>query len=77
MSRPYGVRNDRMRRILEAAVRDGWALALDGRGHVRVTNPRTKRWFILSGTSAGSPVGHHYENTRAAARRAGLNVRGL
>lgn len=76
-SRIAGVRNDRMRRLIAAAVRQGCTWALDGRGHVRVTNPETGRWFVVSTTSAGSAIGHTYENTRAQARRAGVDVRGL
>lgn len=72
-----GIRNDRMRKIVKAAKKAGWTLVVDGRGHVRVTNPETGAWFIVSGTSAGSPIGHHYLNTRSAARRAGLDVTNL
>lgn len=72
-----GIRNDRMRKIVQAARKQGWDLVVDGRGHVRATNPQTGAWFIVSGTSNGAVMGHHYMNTRAAARRAGLDVTNL
>lgn len=76
MARPYGIRNRRIARLVEYAVDRGWRTTLDGRGHVRVVGP-DGRFFAVSTTSNDSGFGHNYENTRAEARRAGLDVRGL
>jgi len=70
--RVSGIRNDRLRRLYKTALRQGWQPEVDGRGHVLLT--RGDQHFTISTTSSGGSMGHHYENTRASARRAGLDV---
>ncbi len=70
-----GIRNDRLRRLYKAALKQGWRAEVDGRGHV-VMRKGGKR-FSISTTTSGGSMGHHYENTRAQARRAGLDVSDL
>lgn len=72
-----GIRSERLRRLVEYAEEHGWETAYDGRGHVRVTNPDSGNTFWVSTTANDKAMGHHYENTKATARRAGLDVRGL
>jgi hypothetical protein len=67
-----GIRNDRLRRLYKTALKQGWAPEIDGKGHV-VLRKGDQR-FSISTTSSGGSMGHHYENTRAAARRAGMDV---
>jgi len=67
-----GIRNDRLQRLYKAALRQGWKPEVDGGGHVSLT--RDGQRFTISTTSSGGSMGRHYENTRASARRAGLNV---
>lgn len=67
-----GIRNDRLRRLYKAALKQGWVAEVDGKGHV-VLRKNGER-FTISTTSSGNSMGHHYENTRAQARRAGLDV---
>lgn len=67
-----GIRNDRLRRLYKAALRQGWSPEMDGRGHVLLRKGDSR--FTISTTTSGGSMGHHYENTRAAARRAGLDV---
>lgn len=74
MGRFRGLRNDGMRKIVKTARDQGWSVTVDGSGHVRVTNPSTGAWFVVSGSSAGGAMGHTYLNTRTQARKAGLDV---
>lgn len=71
-----GIRNDRLRRLVREARRQGWHDEIDGRGHLRVVGPEGKA-FTVSLTVNNSKMGHDYENCRADARRAGLDVSGL
>lgn len=71
------IRNERIRKIVEAAARQGWDVYYDGRGHVQVRHPSGNGKFWVSASANDKAMGHHYENTKALARRAGLDVRGL
>lgn len=72
-----GIRSERLRRLVKCAEEQGWTTVHDGRGHVRATNPDTGNTFWVSATANDKAMGHHYENTKATARRAGLDTRGL
>lgn len=69
-----GIRNDRFRALYARAVSEGWAPKPTGSGHVRLTGPSGSS-FVISITSDGG--GRAFRNTRAQAKRAGLDVTGL
>lgn len=66
------IRADKLKRIHEAALRQGWTSSINGSGHVVMVGPNGGR-FIISKT-ANDGAGRRYENTKAEARRAGLDV---
>lgn len=68
-----GIRGDKMKRLHQAAIKQGWTSVIDGSGHVMLTSPEGLRFWI-STTNNGGAMGRHYENTKAKARRAGLDV---
>lgn len=70
------VRNKRIAKLLRRAQDLGWTATLDGRGHIKVTSPEGQSFWV-STTANDAKTGHHYENTKASARRAGLDTRGL
>lgn len=71
------IRSDKLRRLRDAAIAQGWTERTDGRGHVRLTSPGGV-WFTITSSGTGARMsGRYYENTKAKARRAGLNVSGL
>lgn len=73
MRRARGIRHDKTRRLVQAAIEQGWRTAMDGNGHLRLT--RRGRLFVVS-TTIGDDA-RAYMNLRAAARRAGLDTEGL
>lgn len=70
------IRNERIRKLHAIAVARGWTSEVDGGGHVKVTDPATGEYFTISATATDGNK-RNYENTRAAARRAGLDVTNL
>ena len=66
-----GIRNDKLRKLFDTAVKQGWTAEVDGAGHVKLTDPRTLERFQISTTAGGH---RSYLNTRAQAKRAGLDV---
>lgn len=71
-----GIKSGRFRKLVQRAQKTpGWTVRIDGRTHVRVTSP-TGQWFYVS-TTLEDKDPHAYQNARAAARRAGLDVTGL
>lgn len=71
-----GIRSDKLKRLHQAAIAQGWTSRIDGSGHVEMVSP-TGGKFWISVTNNGGAMGRHYENTKAKARRAGLDVKGL
>lgn len=74
MSTP-AIRNKKIARLIERARERGWDVWLDGRGHVRARSQTGEFW--VSTTANDKAMGHHYENAKASARRAGLDTKGL
>lgn len=70
-----GIRADKLRVMAAAAVEQGWTARVDGNGHLCLTSPDGSRFWI-SMTVRGS-MGRNYENTKAKARKAGLDVTNL
>lgn len=72
-----GIRSDKLKRLHESALAQGWESRIDGNGHLCITQPETGKRFWISTTNNGGAMGRHWENTKAKARRAGLDVSGL
>jgi len=70
-----GVRNDRIRTLAKRAHQSGWDVAMTGSGHIRLSHGA--QTMILSTTAGDGRRGHSWGNTRAEAKRLGLDVSGL
>lgn len=69
-----GIRSDRIKRLATRAQEQGWDVSLTGSGHLRLAKGDQ---VVVASTTAETGSGHGWGNTRAAAKRAGIDVTGL
>lgn len=68
-----GIRSERLRDLAVEAIRQGWAPRKSGGGHLRLERPGYAP-VTVSTTANDDAMGHHYQNAKAQARRAGVDV---
>jgi hypothetical protein len=70
-------RSGRVRQLFERAMEAGWSWRRTGGGHIIIDSPGQAHHVSLSTTMSDRGLGRGWENTKAEAKRKGLDIAGL